>query len=90
MKIAILGAGSLGMITGAMITKAGYDCTLVDVNKEHVDALNKNGTQIIGKYVATIPVKAFLPQELTGTFDVVMLQTKQMHMLEALKSIKKI
>lgn len=77
------------MITGAMITKAGYDCALVDVNKEHVDALNKNGTQIIGKYVDTIPVKAFLPQELTGTFDVVMLQTKQMHMLEALKSIEK-
>jgi 2-dehydropantoate 2-reductase len=89
MKIAILGAGSLGLITGAMITKAGYDCALVDVNKEHVNALNNNGAQIIGKHVDTIPVKAYLPQELNGIFDIVLLQTKQMHMLEALKSIGK-
>ena len=89
MRIVVLGAGSLGMISGAMMTKAGYDCVLADNNSEHVDALNKHGAKITGLYEDTIPVRAFLPMDLTGTFDVVMLQTKQMHMLEALAGIEK-
>ena len=89
MKIAILGAGSLGMITGVMITKAGYNCTLIDVNKNHIEALNNEGAKISGKYVETIPVKASLASDLTEVFDVIMLQTKQMHMLQALKDIEK-
>ena len=89
MKIAVLGAGSLGMISGAMITKGGYDCTLVDISRDHVAALNGNGAKIIGKHTDTIPVTASLPQDLTGVFDIIMLQTKQMHMIEALNGIKK-
>jgi len=89
MRIAVLGAGSLGMISGAMMTKAGHDCTLVDVNEEHVRALNSAGAKITGKYEDLIPVKASLPQDLSGAFDVVMLQTKQMHMLGALEGIEK-
>ena len=89
MKIAVLGAGSLGMIAGAMMTKGGHDCTLIDTNEEHISALNSGGAKIIGKYTETIPVKAALPGGLTEIFDIVMLQTKQMHMLEALKGIEK-
>ena len=89
MRIAVLGAGSLGMISGAMIAKAGYDCTLIDANADHVAALNKNGAKIIGKHADVIPVEARLPGEVTGVFDVIMLQTKQMHMLSALAGIEK-
>ncbi|MBN1828146.1 MAG: 2-dehydropantoate 2-reductase [Deltaproteobacteria bacterium] len=88
MKIAILGAGSIGMIHGALITKAGYDCTLIDVNREHVDALNKNGAKIVGFYNEAIPVKATTADKLSGIFDVILLHTKQMHMTDALKSIE--
>ncbi len=87
MKIAILGVGSLGMIAGAMMTQAGYDCMLIDINKEHVDAMNKNGAKVTGKYNLITPVKASLPQDLNEKYDIIMLQTKQMHMLQALKSI---
>ena len=48
MKIAIVGAGSLGTIIGALLTKGGRDVTLVDANEEHVKALNEKGAQIVG------------------------------------------
>lgn len=87
MKIAILGAGSLGMIHGAFLSKAGYDTTLIDVNKEHVEALNKFGAKIIGLHEEVIPVKASLAKDLNEDFDLVLLHTKQMHMLKALSDI---
>lgn len=88
MRSAILGSGSLGMITGALITHNGGDCTLIDANAAHVTALNERGARITGLYEAVIPVTASLPADTKGTFDVVFLLTKQMHMAVALEGIK--
>ena len=41
MRVAIYGAGSLGTILGAFITKAGVSIDLINRNKEHVNALQK-------------------------------------------------
>lgn len=38
-RIAVMGAGSLGTTMGAFLTRSGYDVTLVDAYREHVDAL---------------------------------------------------
>ena len=43
-----MGAGSLGTILGAYVSKAGYDVVLIDPYQEHVDALNKDGAHVIG------------------------------------------
>ena len=40
MRIAVYGAGSLGTILGAYITRAGVDVELINRNKAHVEALN--------------------------------------------------
>ena len=42
MRYAIYGAGSLGTVLGAFITKAGTDIDLISRNKEHVQALNES------------------------------------------------
>lgn len=47
MKIAVIGAGSLGTIIGALLAKGGRDVILVDANEEHVKALNKKGAKIV-------------------------------------------
>ena len=47
MRIALLGAGAMGTIIGAYLTKAGYDVELVDNYKDHVDALNEKGAHIV-------------------------------------------
>ena len=46
-KIAIYGAGSIGTILGAYLTKAGQNVDLITRNKEHVDAMNQNGAKVI-------------------------------------------
>lgn len=77
MRIALMGAGSLGTILGAYITKAGYDITLVDAYAEHVKALNETGAHVVGTVDFTVPVKACLPEEMGGIYDVVLYMTKQ-------------
>ena len=48
MRIAIYGAGSLGTILGAYISKAGVDIELINRNKAHVEALQSKGAQVVG------------------------------------------
>lgn len=79
MKIAILGAVSLGTIIGAFIAQGGKEVELVDVNQAHVDELNKSGAKIIGSTNITVPVKAITPKEMTGIYDLVLLLTKQLY-----------
>ncbi|OCB01076.1 ketopantoate reductase family protein [Clostridium beijerinckii] len=78
MKVAILGAGSLGTIMGAVVSKNGGDCVLIDANKSHVERLNQNGATVTGYLdLKNIPVKAILPEEMEGIYDVVIVLLKQ-------------
>jgi 2-dehydropantoate 2-reductase len=85
MRTAILGAGALGIIMGALITKGGYQVDLVDSYKENVDALNANGATVTGFLELNVPVKALTPDQLEGTYDLVLLLTKQTNNEIALK-----
>lgn len=88
MKIAIMGSGSLGTIIGAYLSKDKELVELIDVNKEHVDALNRSGATITGTVNETIPVKAITPEEMDGNYDLVLLLTKQMYNTEVLASLQ--
>lgn len=88
MKIAIIGAGSLGTIIGAYLSKGNEHIELVDVNKDHVDALNKSGATITGTVNETVVVKAITPEEMEGNYDLALLLTKQMFNEEVLTNLK--
>lgn len=88
MKIALLGAGAMGTIIGALLTEGGYDVELVDSYKEHVEELQKNGAKIIGGIEKTIPVKAIFPNQLSGKYDLVISLTKHNGIEESLNNIK--
>lgn len=77
MRAVIVGAGSLGTIIGALINQAGKQIDLVDAYKDHVNALNRSGATITGAIDLNVPVKAYTPDQLTGTYDLVFLLTKQ-------------
>lgn len=77
MKCAIYGAGSLGTIIGAFLTKGGVDVTLINRNKKHIEALKQNGATITGTIQMVIPVKALLPEEMEEQYDLILLLTKQ-------------
>src|SRR3954468_18846932 len=46
MRIAILGAGAMGSVFGGRLALAGHDVTLVDVWREHMDAVARHGLTI--------------------------------------------
>lgn len=78
MRIAILGAGSLGTIVGAYLADGGMDVELIDAYQEHVDALNQMGAKVVGTTEFHAKVKAITPDQKSGTYDLVLLLTKQL------------
>lgn len=77
MRIAIMGAGSLGTILGAYIAKAGIPIDLIDANAEHVKVLNESGARITGTVEFTQKVHAILPEEMDGIYDLIIYMAKQ-------------
>ena len=88
MRIAIYGAGSLGTILGAFISKGGVAVELINRNKAHVDALQKDGARVVGTMQFTQPVVAYTPDEMNGQYDIVFLMTKQQHNREVVQMLK--
>ena len=88
MKCAIYGAGSLGTILGAYLTKSGFPIELVNRNVKHVGALQKNGAHITGTVNFMTPVNAILPDQMKGPYDIIFLMTKQLHNPEVVTMLK--
>lgn len=89
MKTAIYGAGSLGTVLGAYLAKAGVDVDLITRNREHVEALNRDGAKIIGTVNMTVPVHALTPDEMTEKYELIILLTKQLDNVNVLKKLQK-
>ena len=88
MRYAIYGAGSLGTVLGAYMTKAGQPVELVNRNRAHVQALREKGAHIKGTVDFTVPVNAIFPDEMSGTYDVIFLMTKQLFNEEVVAFLK--
>ena len=88
MRVAIYGAGSLGTILGAYISKAGEKIELINRNKAHVEALQSKGAQVVGTVQFTQPVVAYTPDEMSGEYDIIFLMTKQQHNAEVVAMLK--
>ncbi len=87
-RYAIYGAGSLGTVLGAYITKNGGEIDLINRNKAHVEALNTKGATIKGTVSMNVPVKAITPDEMEGKYDVILLMTKQLFNKEVVTKLK--
>ena len=88
MRVAIYGAGSLGRILGAYISKAGLKIELINRNKAHVEALKAKGATIVGTVQFCQPVVAYTPDEMSGQYDIIFLMTKQQHNHEVVNMLK--
>ena len=88
MRVAIYGAGSLGTILGAFISKAGVPIELINRNKAHVEALQTKGAQVVGTMNFNQPVVAYTPDQMSGTYDILFLMTKQQHNAEVVQMLK--
>ncbi len=89
-RIAIYGAGAMGTVLGAWLTKGGLKVDLITRNKAHVQAMKERGATI--EYSAdgteeTVKVNALLPPEISGQYDVIFLMTKQRYNREILTEL---
>ena len=88
MRAAIYGAGSLGTILGAYITKNGGSIELINRNKAHIEALQNDGAKVTGTVNFIQKVTAYTPQEMNGKYDIIFLMTKQQQNKEVVTYIK--
>jgi 2-dehydropantoate 2-reductase len=87
MRIAIYGAGAMGTVLGAYLSKAGKSIDLISRNESHILGLKKNGAHIIGKVDFVQPVTALLPSEMNGQYDLIFLMTKQLDNRNIVKNL---
>ena len=88
MRAAIYGAGSLGTILGAYITKNGAEIELINRNRAHVEALRTVGATVTGTVSFTQKVTAYTPDEMSGLYDIIFLMTKQQQNAEVVTYLK--
>jgi 2-dehydropantoate 2-reductase len=81
MKIAVLGSGAMGSVIGGRMALAGLDVTLIDVQRDHVEAIRKNGLRLDDKSGETrqIKVRAAVDAAEAGPADVVLVFVKCYH-----------
>jgi 2-dehydropantoate 2-reductase len=88
MKVVILGSGAMGCLYGAALHRAGAEVTLVDVNAEHVSAINANGLELeLRSGTEMLPIPAQLPAQVVQPADLVVVFTKTFHTDSALAGI---
>lgn len=84
MKIAVMGAGAMGSLFGGLLADAGEDVTLIDIWKEHVDAINARGLRVTGiSGDRTIEVNSTTDPGKVGPVDLVIIFVKSYDTAEA-------
>ena len=88
LKIAIVGAGALGGTFGALLTDAGFDVHLVEIDKRRVDAIKKNGIilHMPDGTIKTVKVKITDEPKTVGIVDIVQISVKGYHTHSAAKT----
>ena len=80
-RIGIVGVGAIGGVVGGLLTRAGYDVTLIDQWPEHIDEMRRSGLRLSGPLIGDIrvPVKALQIHEvqtIDEPFDIGMVAVK--------------
>lgn len=87
MKICLLGAGALGSAIGGSLAEGGADVALVDVWREHVDAINRNGLMLReGATDRKVMVREATDARAVGPVDLVVVLVKSYHTRAAVES----
>ena len=75
MRICIYGAGAMGTSLGVLLDEMSLD--FISHDAEHVAAMNASGALIEGAFTRCAKVRAKLPSQMEGQYDVIILAVKQ-------------
>lgn len=84
----IWGAGAMGASIGAALVESGEPVLFVDIDSDHVRAMNQTGLRITGPVVEShLKASAAHPEDLTGTFPLIFLCVKAHHTRRAVAQL---
>ena len=91
LKVAVLGAGAMGCLFGGLLAEKALDVVLIDIWKEHVDVINKNGLKMDG-YGGDrfIKIKATTEPKTLDKVDAIIIMCKATALEQALINSKNI
>jgi 2-dehydropantoate 2-reductase len=86
MKTAIMGAGAMGSLFGGLLTLSGEDVWLVDIWKDHIDAIRSKGLGVEDRgEIQTIQINATTDVASIGKADLVIFFVKTYHTEKAVR-----
>jgi 2-dehydropantoate 2-reductase len=89
MRIAVIGVGAMGSVYAGLLAKAGHDVWAVDVWKEHVEAIRKNGLRVEGASGdRTVKMNATTDPGEVADADLIIIATKADGVEEAARAAK--
>jgi 2-dehydropantoate 2-reductase len=87
MNIAVIGAGAMGSLFGALLAEAGQPVTLVDLQRDHVDRVNARGLTIeSGTSSRTVRVPATVDPAGLDPADLCIVFVKSNHTADAART----
>jgi 2-dehydropantoate 2-reductase len=88
MNICILGAGAMGSAIGSLLQNAGHHVTLVDVWREAVETINRDGLRVDDKsgQSLTTKIRAITNAAQAGATDLLIVFVKCYHTEDAVRS----
>ena len=91
LKVAVLGAGAMGCLFGGLLAEKGLNVVLIDVWKEHIDAINSKGLKMDGHGGDRfIKIKATTEPAKLNTVDSIIIMCKSTVLEKALMRAKNI
>lgn len=86
MNITIVGAGAMGSRFGSALFNGGYEVSLLDTWKKHIEEINRNQLKIENeKGTMNVPIHASLPEENKQKADLIIIFTKSTATEEMIK-----
>jgi 2-dehydropantoate 2-reductase len=89
LQLTIIGAGAIGGTIGAHMARAGHEILLCDTDREHVEAINRDGLTIegpVGNFTVRLP--AVTPDQLPARLDKVGIAVKSHHTQQAAELLR--
>ena len=87
MKIAVVGAGAMGSLFGALLTEAGLDVWLLDVWEDHISTMKQKGLSVKRQgQTRVVKVNATTVPSQIGRVDLVIVFVKSYHTASAAKT----
>ena len=89
-SILVVGSGAIGAIAGVNLLSEGHKVDFVDANAAHVAAVRESGLRLSGVRDITVSANIMLPEEVSGSYDIVLLAVKAPHTQSTLGMIEKV